>query len=126
MGSLVRDALPSGKPIYGVMTGSSLPLDQVRIARERDVTLMDDHGMYHLVKTGDAVGQIVNSDWLDDWGTNGTESLLVAKQVNFYKRIELCQPTPPFFIYRMITSKAATVVNAEREYLHWRDNWHLL
>ena len=71
--------------VYGHMSGQPLLEDAVREARGRVICLMADHGRYDIVARGAARGKLVRANWLDDWGTNGVSSRLVAQQFNWAK-----------------------------------------
>ena len=94
--------------VYGHMSGQPLLEDAVREARGRVICLMADHGRYDIVARGATRGKLVRANWLDDWGTNGVRSRLVAQQFNWAKRDDATQNTPPLVAARLLLSKASS------------------
>merc|ERR1712194_82469 len=107
------DVLPSSKPVYGHKSGEELSREGVREAREREIKLMTDHGMFEYIEEYKVKGKIVKAGWLDDHGKSGIRSRLVAKEYNTFKREDVVQNTPPLSIVRLFVSKAATATNQE-------------
>eukprot|EP00974_Lingulodinium_polyedra_P073026 7067801-Lingulodinium_polyedra.AAC.1 len=86
--------------LHGHKSGMELPLDQVCLAREREIGLVSDHGMYDIVESSKANGKRVRAKWLDDWGKEGIRSRLVAMELNWVKRDDVQQNTPPLVVAR--------------------------
>ena len=70
--------------------------------------------MYDLTPWAEATdGNKIKTVWLDDWRKeDGTvRSRLVAREVNYFKRSEIVQNTPPLAIIRLMISLATSIVN---------------
>jgi hypothetical protein len=100
--------------VWGTKSGEALPLDKVEAGRIKEVSTMTDHGMYELWPVALAKGKKVRTGWVEDWGkeAGSVRCRLVAKEINYFKRADISQNTPPLVVIRLMISLAASVVDA--------------
>ena len=87
---------------------SGQPLPEGAVREVREIGLMADHGMYDIGERGAARGQLVRAKRSVIWRKTGMSSRLVAEQVNWAKRDDVTQNTPPLVAARHLVSKASS------------------
>ena len=97
-------------PLYGAKSGRELDLDKVLEGRQREMSLLYEHDVVEVTPNSQAVGgSHITGDWgPEDWKGDGVRCGFVAKQINYFKRDDVTQNTPPLKVFMAILSLCAT------------------
>ena len=98
------------KPVYGTKSGKLLSAEMVQQGRQREMDQMFHHGVVTIVSKAAAIGgKHIKGDWVGEDLKNGVvRSRFAAKEVNYFKRDDVTQSTPPVKAFRMLLSLCAT------------------